>query len=360
MLEFSNSIRRAIGGFFPLQNSFLLLFALAFAAISSIALKSIGVDADYSFKSYFALMGLLIPTFFLVLAVLWFFHMLIWIKPERPLNYAKASLAFIFSKEMLFRGVPVFIYLFLVMSAYSGLKVHIEDFSEYSWDSTLADIDKALFFGRDPWTIVHNAFPGVVWAKIFNVFYHLWFFVMFGLWFWVAGMPSNDQSRVAYLFAYAFCWAVGGILIAVTFASVGPCYHERLLGDPRFSKLMETLQGYDLMAVAVQDQLWDIFVTQSNGVGARLSAFPSMHCASATLFTLFGFSRNRPLGWALAIFATFIYIGSVYLGWHYAVDGIAGIVVGIASWLFGLFIADRMTTRSRSRQIDTGTAGVTG
>jgi membrane-associated phospholipid phosphatase len=326
------------------QTVCLLAFAVSLAVVSSVLQEWFGGNPEFLLMRYFAIMGVLVPTFLLVAAVVWFFDMAIRVRPEKPFDHARSSLKFLLSPEMLLvRALPVFIYLFLIMSAYSGLKVHIGDFNDYSWDRAFADMDSALFFGTDPWTLVHAAFPGIVWGKIFNIFYHLWFFVMFGIWFWVAGMPGNDRSRVGFLFASGFCWAIGGIVIATAFASVGPCYYERLLGDPRFSGLMHTLRGYDLMAIAVQDEWWDLFVTKSNGVGAGLSAFPSMHCTYATLFALFGFSRDRKLGWVLTIFAAFIYLGSVYLGWHYATDAIGGIVIGVCSWWFGLYLADKIS-----------------
>jgi hypothetical protein len=340
------SATRSVRHFVTPQTVWLLAFALSLAVISTVLQELLGGNPEFLLASYFAIMGVLVPTFLLVAAVVWFFHMAVRIRPERPLRYARNSLKFLLSPELLLvRALPVFIYLFLIMSAYGGLKVHIGDLNDYSWDRALAELDNTLFFGTDPWTVVHTVFPGVIWAKIFNVFYHLWFFVMFGIWFWVAGMPGNDRSRVGFLFASGFCWALGGILIATAFASVGPCYYERLLGDPRFSDLMHRLRHYDLMAVAVQDEWWDLFVTKSNGVGAGLSAFPSMHCAYATLFAIFGYSRSRTLGWMLAIFAAFIYVGSIYLGWHYGIDSIAGIAVGIGSWRFGLYLADRISAR---------------
>jgi membrane-associated phospholipid phosphatase len=338
----------SIKSFASRQTLCLLAFACSFAVISSVVQETLAGSPEFLFTKYLEIMGILVPTFLLAAAVVWFLDMAIRVRPEEPFRYAKSSVKFLLSPEMLLvRALPVFVYLFLIMSAYSGLKVHIGDFNQYSWDRAFADMDNALFFGTDPWTLVHAAFPGIVWGKIFNIFYHLWFFVMFGIWFWVAGLPGDDRSRVGFLFASGLSWAIGGIVIATAFASVGPCYFERLLGDPRFSDLMHTLRGYDLMAIAVQDEWWDLFVTKSNGVGAGLSAFPSMHCTYATLFALFGFSRSRKLGWALTIFAAFIYLGSVYLGWHYAIDAIGGIAIGICSWWFGLYLADKISEDPR-------------
>ncbi len=58
------------------------------------------------------------------------------------------------------------------------------------------------------------------------------------------------------------------------------------------------------------------------GVGAGISAFPSMHVAAATLNALFLSERGRVLaavGWS---YVALILFGSVYLGWHYAIDGL--------------------------------------
>jgi hypothetical protein len=46
-----------------------------------------------------------------------------------------------------------------------------------------------------------------------------------------------------------------------------------------------------------------------------------MHVGSATLLALFGWRLNRAAGIALTIFAVLIMLGSVHLGWHYAIDG---------------------------------------
>jgi membrane-associated phospholipid phosphatase len=50
---------------------------------------------------------------------------------------------------------------------------------------------------------------------------------------------------------------------------------------------------------------------------------------------------NRKLGlFGFAWFAI-IFVGSVLLGWHYAVDGIAGILMAVAAWAVAPKIIDR-------------------
>jgi membrane-associated phospholipid phosphatase len=63
-----------------------------------------------------------------------------------------------------------------------------------------------------------------------------------------------------------------------------------------------------------------------------LSAMPSLHVGIAFLNALYFLHKNKAA--ALAAFAYFliILIGSVYLGWHYAVDGYAGAACAWAIW----------------------------
>ena len=59
---------------------------------------------------------------------------------------------------------------------------------------------------------------------------------------------------------------------------------------------------------------------------------PSMHNATAVLLALVGWKISRPLGIGLTAFAVLILLGSVHLGWHYAIDGYFALVLALASW----------------------------
>jgi hypothetical protein len=57
-----------------------------------------------------------------------------------------------------------------------------------------------------------------------------------------------------------------------------------------------------------------------------------MHVAIALWIALTVASFNRMLGkLAFAYFAV-IWFGSIYLGWHYFMDGIGGIAIALAAW----------------------------
>jgi hypothetical protein len=98
------------------------------------------------------------------------------------------------------------------------------------------------------------------------------------------------------------------------------------------SYLREADQLGLVWAVHTQEMLWQLYERSAVGLGAGISAMPSMHVAAAVLFALLGWRVSRPLGIAFSVFAGLILLGSVHLGWHYAVDGYISILATIALW----------------------------
>ena len=79
--------------------------------------------------------------------------------------------------------------------------------------------------------------------------------------------------------------------------------------------------------------LWDAYGA-GHGVrlGSGISAMPSMHVASSVLFFLLARRVGRAAGWAFGIFALLIFVGSVHLAWHYALDGYVGAAGALLLW----------------------------
>lgn len=67
-----------------------------------------------------------------------------------------------------------------------------------------------------------------------------------------------------------------------------------------------------------QDIVWSGYIGATPG-SLGISAFPSMHVAMAVLFALYATRRSRLAGLLMWAFAAIIMVGSVVLGWHYAV-----------------------------------------
>lgn len=76
------------------------------------------------------------------------------------------------------------------------------------------------------------------------------------------------------------------------------------------------------------------FVLHLLAVGSsRGTAFPSSHVAASVVAALCALELQRPVGVIVTIFTVGLTLGTVYGGFHYGVDALAGLIVGIASWL---------------------------
>ena len=172
-------------------------------------------------------------------------------------------------------------------------------------------------------------------TRIFDALYLTWYLILFAAIFSVAVLPSHHPLRLSFLFALGLNWVIGGVILAILLPAAGPVYMERITGDAMFQPLMERLYGQAqntrIMALEIQEWLWAGY-TLVDVEPAGISAFPSVHLSIAATCACLGFAANRAIGWLVAAFTLAILVGSVHLGWHYAIDGIAGIALGIVFW----------------------------
>ena len=94
-----------------------------------------------------------------------------------------------------------------------------------------------------------------------------------------------------------------------------------------------------------QAYLWTLNTIGQTGLGSGISAFPSVHVALATLNALFAREYSRRLGIVAFAYAALIEVSSVYLGWHYAIDGYAAAIATVL-----IYVATRrMVPAGRTR-----------
>jgi membrane-associated phospholipid phosphatase len=230
------------------------------------------------------------------------------------------------------------VYMSLFMVGYTFIKNAIPTANPYSWDKAFMEWDRILHFGTHPYEWLAPVFniPVITWATNWN--YNLWFAVMFGLWFWQGFSRTDHKQRQQFLLSFGFTWFLGGGILGTVFSSVGPCFYGRLLpieADP-YLPLMAWLNQvnttHTVTALHVMDELWKSYAT-GDGMFNGISAMPSMHVGTSLIFVFLGFaSGQRWLGWLLAAFASLIMLGSVHLGWHYAIDGYLGAAIAALSW----------------------------
>jgi PAP2 superfamily len=240
-------------------------------------------------------------------------------------------------------AVHAFLFMSAYMVGYTFIKKAIPSANPFSWDETFMIMDKAVHFGVQPYELL--SFLNVPWITFaLNINYNIWFFVMFTLWFWQGFGRHDSKLRLHFLLGFTLTWFLGTCVLGTYFSSVGPCFYGRLLPGPDpYAPVMNWLQTanqtYPIWSLNVMNELWKTYET-GQGLVNGISAMPSMHVGTSVLFAVLGFkSGKRWLGWLLTTFAVLIMIGSVHLGWHYAIDGYLGAAVaGIGWWLAGKII----------------------
>ena len=244
------------------------------------------------------------------------------------------------------KAVPGFVML-VIMIAFSFVYVQVKKLipavTPFSWDNTFYLLDKSLHFGVNPWEwldLVFGDSPLLVSALNFN--YNIWFFVMWLTVVHFAFMTRKPILRTRFFLTFFLTWAVGGGLLAMVFSSAGPAFYGRLgltpdVYAPLMDKLAQMNQLYPVWAIGLQDKMWLGYTGQ--GINIGISAMPSMHNATTMLLGLGVWQISRKAGWWLAGHGFFIAIGSVYLGWHYAVDVYLGWAIALVGWYLSGFVA---------------------
>lgn len=224
----------------------------------------------------------------------------------------------------------------LFMQAFGVAKGNMAYLNPFSWDETFMRLDRLLHGGIDPWRLLAPVASSPAATLVLNIIYILWFFVSTGTLFWVVLRRRPDELAIRYLLAVIMVWVIGGNVVATIFSSAGPVYYGRLgLSPDPYAPLMEYLRSLTdaipVWALTAQEALWERYLAQNVELGG-ISAFPSIHNAQAALLALLAWKANRRLGWLATVYAALIAVGSVWLGWHYAVDAYAGIAIAAACW----------------------------
>lgn len=198
----------------------------------------------------------------------------------------------------------------------------------FPFDLAQANFDKAIHFGTDPWRLLYRFAQDETLLAIVEWNYGvLWFFLSFGA-LVVAILAPAGEMRTRYLICFILVWVVVGNIVAGLFMSAGPAFYGFVTGDTaRYAEQLAWLGEFGGGSAYYQAYLWDLQEAGVTGFGSGISAFPSVHVALAALNAMFAWSLDRRLGLAAWGYAAFVQFSSVYLAWHYAIDGYAGVVL---------------------------------
>jgi hypothetical protein len=313
---------------------------IAIMLIHMIAALSIAAWYQVPFTSGTAsrlltMLSTIIPTFLIFLMFWRFGYMALFVRPQSPTRWFLNDMRnFCLDPERLVIGVVAFLTVSMFTGGFSFVKDMLPQLNPYSWDPALAQLDRWLHGGTDPYILLAPLLDAPLVTTWLNVFYHFWFFLLYFMTFVSCFDRDNPVRRNTFLISFMLSWGVGGNLLAILFASGGPVYYQVFGHGDAFVPLMDKLHDIatvsPVWALNVQDMLLDGYL--NDGPIKGISAMPSMHLAGSTLMMCQAFTWRRWAGWLMVPFTFVILLGSVQLGWHYAVDGYLGILCGLASW----------------------------
>jgi hypothetical protein len=266
-------------------------------------------------------------------------------RPDSPLRLLLSRAATYVTPRAV-AGVCLILLQAVLMGTFTSVKNMLPELSRYVWDTDLANIDRYVMGGHDGWSYVTPLLARTGLLPALEFFYVTGWMMALGLVpALVALLPSMAPLRLRFFLTYILCWAMLGNIVALAGMSAGPAYFGEVTGDyDRHRALLDLLaanSGATWSAYDIQRALWQAYAHGMSSLGSGISAFPSLHVAMAVLWTIVGFRRGRAAGLAGLAFLTLVFLGSVALGWHYVLDGVAAaIMVPLIWWSVG-YVLDR-------------------
>ena len=184
--------------------------------------------------------------------------------------------------------------------------------------TSLAGLDSAIV-GSDFAADVQAAFASSATTLVSTMFYGLHVFLVL-----IAFVLFWFKDRTVYR-GYTYSLVMTSYLALFTFI-VMPTAPPWFAGTAQ--NLLKT--GDSMLPTAFQG----LQTALLSGESDIFAAFPSLHAAYATLFTIFMFKLGRKYGIASLPIAIGVYFSIIYLGQHYLVDLLGGIAyAGISAYV---------------------------
>ena len=233
---------------------------------------------------------------------------------------------------------------YLTYAAFRNLKSFVPFVNRHLWDTTLAHLDRILWLGHDPATVLHAVF-GTGWAAGFFSFVYVAWIVFVPVSLVVALVWSRDRAGGAwYVTAVAVDWVLG---VATYFAvpTLGPVYAE----PQDFVALPHTYVS-TLQEAMIQDRYTVIYDPFATHAVQTIAAFASLHVGiMVTVCLMVELLRmKRWIRVAMWVFLALTVLATVYLGWHYFLDTVGGAVLGAGGvWIAAVGTGNHVRGRPR-------------
>lgn len=236
----------------------------------------------------------------------------------------------------------------IFMAAFLYNKMRIPEVAGFQWDQAFAKMDYWIF-GDHPWKLLQPVIGYPIVTLVLDLLYSIWVPLVFLFWSGLFASRRIDPivCRRFWISTVA-SWLLLGLGMATVLSSAGPTYFDDIFpyaASPyaELEKyLNQTANTFTLTSSMAKDYLWAIYAGNLDEPGG-ISAMPSMHNAQCALFVAAAYSIDKRIGHLMLAYAVLIFLGSIHLGWHYAVDGVVGIVGALLIWIVSGIVVGRRT-----------------
>lgn len=265
-------------------------------------------------------------------------------------GHGRRYLRIITSRRWLIDTARLLIGMVLLAESYCWIKLLVPVLHPVLYDAALYRIDQFLCFGISPSIFFLQLFSKHTFLRFIDVSYADFFIggmlVSLGFFF---SMPRR-RVRIAFMTSSTLMWLTGAWLYMLI-PSLGPAYRFPDIWFPYLEELKRTQ-----FTQAMLMRNYQAVIRLARGgppatiiLSAGIAAFPSLHVATQTLIAIWMRNWWRPGAILFALAAFFVFIGSMITGWHYLIDGIAGVALAFASYALGQWIAKKEFRPSRAR-----------
>jgi membrane-associated phospholipid phosphatase len=219
----------------------------------------------------------------------------------------------------------------LVYFCYHNLKSW--DVFNHVRDEMLLRWDRWLFLGHSPAVVLHNLLGEHVADYVLLVIYES-FSSLVSVSF-VAALVFTNRIRDGYVFIASALWVwILGVGTYYLIPSLGPFNSapEDFAGLPH-TMIQNTQARY------MSQRAHLLAHPHASDAFAQVSAFASLHVGVTCLILLMArYYRLRRTTQALTVYLVGIMVATVYLGWHFAVDDLAGLAIAFIAVFLGRFL----------------------
>ncbi len=202
------------------------------------------------------------------------------------------------------------------------------------FDRQLGQFERGLFGGNDPAALLHSLLGTGVQTQILSIVYVV-FIVLLPLSLALAVFSRDLRGGLFYATALSINWPLGAGSYFLL-PALGPVY----AAPAGFADLPASKASY-LQGVLLDQRLEYLRDPVTAHVAQSIAAFASVHISmiftAAVAAHLLGVARRVRIGlWVLLAVTA---VATIYLGWHYVIDDVAGVVIG----LIALVLASALT-----------------